>query len=214
MRVGEVLAHQILHDCAHLANRAHHPHAQLPCKLVDMAVQALGLNVAERPVVPEPYQDPEQLYSVDVHLVPDVLAVAVFYGLVVLQTVVRPVLVGEFLRAGVRVVLDKLYQAGGNGLWHEYSPDCSPRPVPDIHDRRLLTLALLAGVLVLLAPTQTHLNGASHQVWPAKVRHDSLSLCNRIHAEIYFIPRSWPSCTLDIPLDSVASRYVATAHLR
>ena len=49
---------------------------------------------------------------------------------------------------------------------------------------------------------------------PARVRHDSLNLCSRNHAELYLIPRSRYSCMLDMPLGRVAIRYVVTAQFR
>ena len=75
--------------------------AQPARKLVDVVVQVLVLDVVECSVVSAPHPGPERFQPTDAHLSPDTLSITVAYGMMVLQVIINPVLIGEFLRFGV-----------------------------------------------------------------------------------------------------------------
>ena len=58
-------------------------------------------DAVECSVVSAPHPGPERFQPTDVHLSLDVLSVTVAYGVMVLQVIISPVLIGEFLIFGI-----------------------------------------------------------------------------------------------------------------
>ena len=78
----------------------------------------LGFEAVECSVVSAPHQVTERFHPTEVHRSPDTLSITVAYGMMVLQVIIYPGLIGEFLGFGVHISIYKRHEAGSGGLRH------------------------------------------------------------------------------------------------